>query len=65
VSLTRIVRPACKYYKDIHKLERLLYILRRKILKIEIFDLHKYINFLDRDLSYLTYKLINFIPIHI
>jgi len=54
-----------KHYKTTQKLERVLYNTQRKILNIEIFDLHRYIHSLNRNLMYVSTNLSNILPSHI
>jgi len=53
------------HYKTTKKLERLLHNSQKKILQIEIFDLHRLIDLLNRELTRLSYKLTDTLPIHI
>jgi len=53
------------HHKTIKKLERLLYNSKKKILQMEIFDLHRSIDSLNRELTCLSSRLTNTIPVHI
>jgi len=53
------------HYKTTKKLERLLCNSQKKILQIEIFDLHRLIDSLHKELSCLSSRLTNSLPPHI
>jgi len=53
------------HYKTSKKFERLLYNLKKKILQLEIFDLHRLIDWLTKDLSFLSFNLSNILLIYI
>jgi len=54
-----------KHYKSYQKLERIVCNSKKKILNIEIFDLHRYIHYLNRNAMGLTSYLSNNLPSHI
>jgi len=54
-----------KHYKTVQKLEKVLYNSQKRILNIEIFDLHRFIYSLIRDLRFLTTILYNTLPANI
>jgi len=59
------IKVYSNHYKTTKKLERLLYNSQKKILQIEIFDLHRLIDSLYKELSCLSSRLINSLPAHI
>jgi len=54
-----------KHFKTARKLEKVIYSTQMKILNIEIFDLHRHIHFLSKELGFLSRNLGDNLPPHI
>jgi hypothetical protein len=53
------------HHRNTYKLDKLLYNVRKGILNIEIYDLHKRISFLTKEQNFLTFSLENNLPPYI
>jgi len=54
-----------EHFKTAHKLEKVIYNTQIKILNIEIFELHRQIYVLNKELMFLSMNLSNHLPPHI